>query len=237
MQTATVPELMYGCWRRAWIEFSDGTIDDTSMVLWLQTESKMADVRIAADRLDMSSRANLRECTLDELRAIAGGEASSGYTECGPVALDSNGSRSATASWHTRGHAVNFQPVSAFPEPGLITWNDDATVMIERAPSGAYVEEWRLVSGSRDTLSVTHADGTITYRAGSVAVFVRDRAMPIPRLARLDELLDEYADDRSMIEALLDCEFSVAEVNDGKWIITASTLPWREGKVLDVDMA
>ena len=47
---ATVPELMFGCWRRAWIEFADGSRDDTTNVVWLQTESSMADVRIAADR-------------------------------------------------------------------------------------------------------------------------------------------------------------------------------------------
>ena len=27
---ATVPDLMLGCWRRAWIEFADGTLDDTT---------------------------------------------------------------------------------------------------------------------------------------------------------------------------------------------------------------
>ena len=53
--------------------------------------------------------------------------------------------------------------------------------------------------------------------------------------ARLSELVDEYWEDRTMIEQLLDCEFSVAELNDGAWRITASTLPWRRGAVLDVE--
>ena len=52
MVAATVPDLMLGCWKRAWIEFADGTRDDTTTVVWLQTESLMADVRIAADRPD-----------------------------------------------------------------------------------------------------------------------------------------------------------------------------------------
>ncbi len=236
MDAATVPDLLLGCWRRAWIEFSDGTIDDTSMVLWLQTESLMVDVRIAGDRPDMSSRAGLHACTVDELHAIASSDASSGFTECTPIVL-ADGVRSATASWHTRGHGVNFQPVSAFPEPGLLTWNDDATVMIERAPSGVYVEEWRLVPGSRRPLDVTAVGNAAVYRAGDVAVFVRDRVIPIPRLARLPELLDQYVSDRPMMLALLDCEFSVAEPSGTNWTITASTLPWREGKVLDVELA
>ena len=226
---------MLGCWKRAWIEFSDGTRDDTTTVVWLQTESLMVDVRIPAARAVQSDRAALNQCSTDELLAIASSDASSGFTKCGPPVVGADGLRSATASWHTRGHGVNFQPVSAFPEPGLMTWNDDATVMMEQAPSGAYVEEWRLVPGSRDPLTVTHVADAATYRAGPVAVLVRDRIIAIPRPARLHELLDEYAADRSMMEALLDCEFSVAEVKGKHWIVAASTLPWREGQGLDVD--
>ncbi len=38
------------------------------------------------------------------------------------------------------------------PGPGLLEWNEDGSVMIERAPSGAYVEEWHRVPGSADRL-------------------------------------------------------------------------------------
>jgi len=231
--TATVPELMYGCWRRAWIEFADGSVDDTTMVWWLQTESQMVDVRISAHRPDFSSRSGLHDCTLAELGALAAEDASSGFTECGPVVVGINGTRQATASWNT-GSGVNFQPVSLFPEPGLMTWNDDATVMMEYAPSGAYVEEWRLVPGSRDPLLVRLDGLAAVYRAGDVAVYVRDRAASIPRKARLVDLVDEYAEDRAVVESLLDCEFSVAERTGSDWVIAASTLPWRQGELLDV---
>lgn len=225
---------MFGCWRRAWIEYADGTFDDQSTVIWLQTESQMADVRIAADRGDLSHRGSLRDCTIDELAALATSDASSGFTECGPAIVNDLGVRSATATWNTRGHGVNFQPVSAFPEPGIMSWNADATVMTERAPSGAYVEEWRLVAGSRAPLSVVTTNAATIYRAGDVAAFVRDRTVPIPRVARLSDLVDEYASDRRTVEQLLDCEFSVAELNGRAWVISASTLPWREGQVIDV---
>ena len=231
---ATVPDLMFGCWRRAWIKFADGTFDDTTTVVWLQTESQMVDVRINADPLNIARRSGLHDCTIDELHALALNDASSGFTECGPPVVGADGLRGATASWDTRGHGVNFQPVSAFPEPGLMAWNADGTVMMEYAPSGAYIEEWRLVPGSRDPLTIMHHDACTIYRAGSVAVFVRDRAIAIPRIARLPELVDEYWEDRTLIEELLDCEFSVAEFNGNEWRISASTLPWRQGKVLDV---
>jgi hypothetical protein len=232
--TQTVPDLMLGCWRRAWIEFADGTIDDTTTVVWLQTDSLMVDVRIPADRANLACRTGFDDCTIDDLRVLAASDASSGFTECGPLATGPNGDRTATASWHTRGHGVNFQPVSAFPEPGLMTWSDDGTVMYERAPSGAYTEEWRLVPGSRDPLTVIPAGINTVYRAGEIAVVVRDRAIAIPRQARLPDLLDEYGDDRATLEALLDCEFSVAQRNNDGWTVFASTLPWKEGTVVDV---
>jgi hypothetical protein len=234
MAAATVPDVMLGCWKRAWIEYSDGTRDDTTTVVWLQTESSMVDVRVPADRSALVGRAELQACTIDELRSIASSDASSGFTECGPAVVGDDGVRAATASWHTRGHGVNFQPVSAFPEPGLMTWSDDGTVMYERAPSGAYTEEWRLVPGSRDPLTVIPAGINTVYRAGEIAVVVRDRAIAIPRQARLPDLLDEYGDDRATLEALLDCEFSVAQRNNDGWTVFASTLPWKEGTVVDV---
>jgi hypothetical protein len=109
--------------------------------------------------------------------------------------------------------------------------------MIERAPSGAYVEEWRLVAASRAPLGVTSIRGDMVYRAGDVAVLVRDRTVPVPRQARLVDLVDEHVNDRPMIEALLDCEFSVAKHVGGEWTVVSSTLPWKEGKVVDVDLS
>jgi len=225
---------MLGCWQRARIEFADGTIDDTTTVVWLQTKSLMVDVRIPADQRSLARRTGFDDCTDDDLRKLAASDASSGFTECGPVAIGPNGERSATASWHTRGHGVNFQPVSAYPEPGLMTWSDDGTVMFERAPSGAYTEEWRLVPGSRDPLGVTSISSNTIYYAGDIAVVVRDRVVPIPRQARLPDLLDEHADDRALVEALLDCEFSVAQRHNDSWTVFTSTLPWRAGSVVDV---
>ncbi len=234
--SATVPELMLGCWRRAWIELSNGSRDETTSVVWLQTDSSMVDIRVDTVRRGLSDRRSFRDCTDDDLRAIAASDASSGFTECGPVVVGASGLRQATASWHTRGHGVNFQPVSAFPEPGEMSWNEDGTVMFERAPSGAYREEWRLVPGSREPLAVSRIGDGFVYRAGDTAVLVRDRTVPIPRQARLLELLDEYKEDRAMMEALLNCEFSVAERCGNQWLVTISTLPWKEGKSFDVDL-
>ena len=117
---------MWGCWRRAWIEFADGRRDDTGVVLWLQTESAMVDVRVSADRGDFTGCTSLKGCTIDQLRSIAGSDGSSGWTQCSSVVEDADGIAMATAEWHTRGHGINFQPVSAYPEPGLMTFAADS---------------------------------------------------------------------------------------------------------------
>jgi hypothetical protein len=152
------------------------------------------------------------------------------------VSVGDDGVRGATAEWFTRGTGIAFHPVSAFPEPGLLEWHSD-DVMIERAPSGAYVEEWHRLPDTR-TPTTHHIDdlGRHVFRAGDVAVLIRDRALPIPRVARLDELVAECGDDRDAIIALVDCEFSFARRHGGVFVVEASTLPWREGEVLDVDL-
>lgn len=232
---APVPPLLRGCWRREWIRFADGTVDDTSTVIWLQLESKMVDVRVAADLDELASRAGLADCSVADLQRLAQSESSSGYTTCTPIQGDP-AARSATAEWHTRGFGVAFQPVSAYPEPGLLEWNADGTVMTERAPSGAYVEEWHRMDGTSEPLVYRVLDPQRQlYVAGSVAVLVRERPVPVPRSARLAELMAE-TDDPSRLAALVDCEFSVAERGDGVYRITASTLPWKVGGTLSVDL-
>lgn len=208
---ATVPAELFGCWRREWIEFSDGTRDDTSFVVWLQLPSLMADVRLSAASLALAGAgaAGFADYSLDALRELAGSDSSTGATTCTPFVIDADGVRRATAEWSSR---VGFQAVSAFPEPGLLELHDGGHVMIERAPSGAYVEEWRLLPGTRAPLEcVPLAAGATWYRAGTVGVLVHDR--------------------RRGGEAL-DCEFSFARQGISGWVIEHSTLPWRVGAAI-----
>ncbi len=214
MTAQTVPDELFGCWQRRWIEFADGTRDDTSVVVWLQLPSLMADVRLSAAALALAGRSSF---SLDELLVLADSDSSSGATTCTPVVQ-----RTATAEWSS---TVGFQPESAFPEPGLLEWLGDGTVMMERAPSGAYVEEWQLLPGSRGPLSHSLlSDESEWFRAGSFGVLVRNRPGPLPPVSRLTELTD-----RAALEAAIDCEFSFAAFADGVWTIQRSTLPWRVG--------
>lgn len=217
-----MPHWLRGCWRRAWIEFADGRRDHTEQVLWLQTERAMADVRVSGTRPSFAGVTSFAHCSPEQLAALATSNASTGHTAVTDV-VDDGTRRECVAQWHTYGHGVNFQPECTFPEPGLLEVSADGTVMIERAPSGAYTEEWHLVPGSRDLLRHERlGTGRERFTAGPVVVDVRDRATPI-------EPGDPFT------PASLDCEFSVATRDtDGAYRIAFSTIPWREGALLDV---
>jgi len=77
---STVPMELLGCWRRDWIRWADGTVDDSSHAIWLQTASAMADLRLPAHRGSVADRTSFGECTDDELLVLAGSESSSGIT-------------------------------------------------------------------------------------------------------------------------------------------------------------
>jgi hypothetical protein len=231
-----IPTWLQGCWRRAWIRMADGTVDDRSAVFWLQTPHAMADVRIDGDRPPFDGVHALAECTDAQLAALATANASTGHTTVEQVVDHADGSHSCIAQWHTYGHGANFQPVVTYPEPGLLHVDPSGTVMTERAPSGAYVEEWHLVPGSRDHLRRSALpDGREAFEAGQVLVVVRDRVVTPPREASLAELITTDGLPRATIEALLDTEYSVAfREPDGRTVVRHSTLPWLEGTTLDV---
>lgn len=231
----TVAEAMLGCWRRDWIRYDDERIDDTSVVIWLQTHSAMADLRLdaAADALGRSGAVrSIAECSLDELLVLAGSESSTGHTVAHPL----DGSGEVTATWHTGQSGIEYQPTSAYPEAGLLTWDGTGEVMTERAPSGAYVEQWRLLPGSRTPLRsvVTVRDGRRhgIYRAGDHLIVVRERGIDVSPWASIQELVASAP--RSLAEAAVDCELSYATCTDGDvFTIVHSTLPWRVGEIVE----
>jgi hypothetical protein len=191
-------------------------------------------MRIAADRPDLKSRRGFFDCTRDELRALA-------QQDCfvGTTLFDENAIPLPTASWPPANYLFRFQPVITFPEPGWIEWKDDGTCMIEKAPSGAYEEDWRLQLGSQMFavhLSLRGAGrATCLYVAENHAIYARDRTQKLPTDKTMQELVKAIGNDEAKLRALVDCEFSYARRSQpgGDYVIEISTLPWREGKILD----
>ena len=233
--SATVSEKMIGCWERLYIRFSEGTEDKTTRVIWLQTLSGVADIRIAASRPNLRGRRGFGDCSKDELLKLAEQDCF-----CGVTLFDPDAKPFPTASWPKEAYLFRFQPVITFPEPGWIEWQDSGTCMIERAPSGAYEEDWRLQSGSRSFAAhLTKRDATATtclYVAGEHAIYVRNRAVDLPSDKTLLELARDAKCERGRLEELLNCEFSYGHRTQpgGDFKIELSTLPWREGQPLGV---
>jgi hypothetical protein len=193
----------------------------------------VADIRIAASRPELRERAGLADCSTEELLKLAEQDCF-----CGITLFDSAATPFPTASWPKEAYLFRFQPVITFPEPGWIEWQRDGSRMIERAPSGAYIEEWRLQSGSRSFAAHLARRGAATatclYVAGEHAIFARNRRVKLPPDKTLPELARAAGCERDRLEELVDCEFSYARrVQAGDdYNIVLSTLPWREGKSL-----
>ena len=229
----TVPAHMLGCWRRRYIRFEDGTEDTSTRVIWLQTPSGLADMRISAERPDFSDRLQLSDCSDDELIALAEQDCACGIT----------------VSWMTprrlirqqHGRVVDsgfmFQPVINFPEDGWFEWKEEGVCMLEYAPSGAYEEDWRLQDNSRDFaihLLCRDSDTTTNlYVAGAHAVLAVDRSIVIGLERPLQEIVAENIADRDSVYTYLNTEFSYARcAGSDEYDIVLSNLPWREGKIL-----
>lgn len=230
-----VPTLLQGVWERRWIENADGSRDDTSTVVWLQFESEMVDVRFTADRYELATRGSLDGCDLADLIRLSDTDSSSGYTTCTPL-VGTDGVRSGTAQWFSD-TGIAVQPQTLYPEAGALEWNADGSVMTERAPSGAYVEEWHLVpsTGRGAEQRRTSGDGYELFVIGPVAVEVIDRRDRILTQGRLDDIISSMGDDLDAARRLLDCEFSLAYEQHGQYLITASTHPWRIGQPLAME--
>jgi len=233
--STTVPEEMIGCWERIYIRFSDGTEDKTTRVIWLQTLSGVGDIRIAASRPNLRGRGGFRDCSKDELLKLAEQDCF-----CGVTLFDPDAKPFPTARWPKEAYLFRFQPVITFPEPGWIEWQGSGTCMIERAPSGAYEEDWRLQSGSRSFAAhLTKRDATTTtclYVAGEHAIYARNRAVDLPSDKSLLELARDAKYDCSRLQELVDCEFSYGRQKQpgADFKIELSTLPWRQGQPLGV---
>jgi hypothetical protein len=123
---------------------------------------------------------------------------------------------------------IAFHPKRHFPEPGLLSLEGD--VMIERAPSGAYVERWIRQPGSEGVRAAFALEGHRNGRlvvAGDHVFFAIDRPQPLAGDLSLQELLAQGVDSR----LLFDCDFTYARRAraDAPFTVVCSTDPALEG--------
>lgn len=238
--SGSVPAWTLGCFRRRSITFFNGDSDDSTLVLWLQSRGLTGDLRLAPDRPKPLSREALSDLSLGELMRMAEAEGGVSPTRFEPAAV-AGVELSGTMHWPDW---TSFQLHDKWPEPGELRRVGDC--LLEHAPSGAYVEDWRLqASGDGPLVGLTLVEerdaksGQVTHRGGGLviagehAIFVRGRPEPLPPAERLSDLIERAASEPRLLDAVFGFEASYARRDgSGRYVVKASTLPWREGRPL-----
>ena len=225
--TAPVPAWTFGCFHRRSITYAKGQEDAATRVIWVQSQTLTGDLRIPASRPDVRGRMSLADCTPEELVLLA-------QAEGGVADTAFQGGRMDWNNW------TAFQPYEKWPEPGDLRRVGDC--LVEFAPSGVYVEDWRFQPGSSGVLaglrlvSETGPDGVTRPRegglviAGDHAILTLGRRHPLPSAAPVHEQLRAAADPHALAATAFDCEASyIRRGSDGEDRIELSTNPFVEG--------
>ncbi|MCY1409989.1 hypothetical protein D3C76_415350 [compost metagenome] len=221
----SVPEWMLGYFKRRSISFANGETDVRTHVCWLQSRNFTIDLRLPLADQQAPAKA-LAEYSEQELRTLANYEGWEALSDWDGQAL----------SWHSD---TSLQLHNRWPEPALL--QRIGNCMIEFAPSGAYVEDWRLqpsapgpLVGLRLIEERNLTDGSVRHRGGGLivcgehAALVLGRAEPLLADVALRGLALQAVGDAERLEPLFNFETSVAHgsLEDG-YHITLSTRPER----------
>lgn len=210
-----------GLWRRSLIRLPDGTEDRTTEVRWLQGPSRYADLRQPADRPSFAGVTCLRDCGPDHLAWIATQEGFAGRLV-------------AAGDYFEWEREIDFQPPSATADAGRL-WLEDG-MLKEEGRDSPYLEHWHSSLGGQPSAAwnlVEEATGVAgaLIVVGATFMFARARKTLLPRGARLSDLLAQ-APDATAAQDLFDCEIALGEVENGRYFVRLSTLPFREGAEL-----
>jgi len=188
-----------------------------------------ADIRIPRRRPDVSVRGSLGECTAAELAGLAlaeGGLARTSFTD----------GRMAWSDW------IAFQPYDKWPEPGELRRIGDC--LIEFAPSGVYVEDWRFQPAARGLLAGLEligevaADGGFQPRGGGLvvasdlAILVLGRRRALPGDAPLDVQFKTQADTAALAALAFDASACLARLGGSGFTVELATNPFDQGASL-----
>lgn len=222
-----VPQWAIGTVHRRSITFFNAVEDTQTFVAWVQSHGMTGDIRIHPARPSIpphTTLSDLDHATLILLASVEGGVATTSWDESQSLMSWSN--------W------VGLQTYDKYPEPGIMRRIGDC--MIEFAPSGAYVEDWRFQTSDSGPViglklvSETAKDGATFARnggcviAGDHAMISIDRRLPLPDAVKAQDVVRASADPVAALNAVFDCTVDYAVKRPDGYRIHASTDPRRE---------
>lgn len=221
--TNAVPKNYMGVWQRQLLETAI-TKDDTSLVLWMQTQHYHIDIRIPAACSNIRKVSALEGYTDKELMLLASQQGFAGVTQ---VNAD-------ICQWHRE---IDYQPPNDARDIGKMIFTDANTV-IETGLDDNYLEVWQQVAQSQKPYFFESTTGknskgleTPAYlmRVGSWVAYARPRSVILPKYNSLLDAITSYKPQREELLDWLDMEISFGEIIDEKhWKIKHSTLPFKE---------
>jgi hypothetical protein len=206
-----------GLLHRSLHAFPDGRRDGTTAVTWLQGPGLYCDLRRPPGRpgfTGVRGSADLRPAHLEWMvrqQGFAGR-----CTQEGDV-----------LRWE---RTVDLQPAGE-PDEGRVRW--EGGVLVEEGLHGQYLERWHpeRVAGAAAAARLTdRGSGAagVLVRVGDAFGHARARPRPLPPGTALEDLLRAAAHPDEQ-RALVDCEVCLGAVVAGRWVVRASSLPFREG--------
>lgn len=213
-----------GLWRREAITTPSGYSDTTTRVMWLQTRSWYADIRVPADRPSRPGARGFADFTDAELVQLA---TMQGFA----------GELSATDDVCFWRRDLDYQP----PSPSLdeATFRIEGPVMIEDGIHAEYREIWWRAPESEGACAAFKLDGPgqgLLVISGDAFMEIEGRAAPLPEGETLAAIVraELEAGRRGAAEAHLSLRICYGRISGGRrpWEVQLSTLPWLEGQSL-----
>jgi len=203
-------------------------------VLWLQTALWHGELQVPAGRPDFAACRQLADCSDEQLRWLAGQQASVGRTQI-TMRMDSAAPTSRTPAnvycqWHRE---VAYRPQHSARSPGRLVWGADERSLEEHGIDTPYRVLWQRLGASAAPSATWRRtgdgrrDSALLLLAGGSFFYLRDR----PRGAT-----DVTAGQPPDIAALdLDASFGPWDTALRAGCVQHSTLPWREGRIVELD--
>ena len=230
-----VPANYIGVWQRHLLE-TTAIIDDSSLVLWMQSQHYHIDIRIPAICADFKAATSLQDYSEAELLLLASQQGFAGLTHVTPNTAQS----SDVCQWVRE---VDYQAPTDVRDIGKMVFTDANTV-IETGVDDAYLEVWRRLNNSQHPCIFEMTTGinrkglkmpAYLMLVGQHVAFARPRAVSVPKAPSLMQAIQSQKPTRELLLDWLDMEISFGEmVDENHWKIKHSTLPFKHSLIIEL---